>query len=226
MVFLSTPSSRRATKTALEAVRAALISIHALLAEGDTWSGSPGLPARYFYPRPPRGGRHHRGLSQAGRGKISIHALLAEGDAPAYQIIQRHIEISIHALLAEGDSFDGLFDLGQSISIHALLAEGDEAEFQAAQYALISIHALREEGDGGMCPTCAGRCNFYPRPPRGGRRYQTRLRCYEAESLSTPTARRATSKAPAKHAEDEISIHALREEGDSKLADKIGIIIS
>ena len=35
---------------------------------------------------------------------------------------------------------------------------------------LISIHALREEGD--PCRKNAGRKqpNFYPRPPRGGRR--------------------------------------------------------
>ena len=56
----------------------------------------------------------------------------------------------------------------------------------------ISIHALREEGD----PLCAG-CkttekNFYPRPPRGGRR---ELALWDEEKLA-------------------ISIHALREEGD------------
>ena len=33
----------------------------------------------------------------------------------------------------------------------------------------ISIHALREEGDCWCVGSSAGRCNFYPRPPRGGR---------------------------------------------------------
>ena len=49
----------------------------------------------------------------------------------------------------------------------------------------------------------ACRDDFYPRPPRGGRLWRS----------------------DAGHGEL-ISIHALREEGDSKLADKIGIIIS
>ena len=60
----------------------------------------------------------------------------------------------------------------------------------------ISIHALREEGDG--CPFLlpAGRCYFYPRPPRGGRR-----KGHDLLLLGT-----------------HISIHALREEGDSAVS--------
>ena len=57
----------------------------------------------------------------------------------------------------------------------------------------ISIHALREEGDkhGRDAQSARGK-NFYPRPPRGGRRAQIQLRL----------------------ADRDISIHALREEGD------------
>ena len=56
----------------------------------------------------------------------------------------------------------------------------------------ISIHALREEGDS-MCLTFAvKKGNFYPRPPRGGRRLPRQGRCPDPL----------------------ISIHALREEGD------------
>ena len=58
----------------------------------------------------------------------------------------------------------------------------------------ISIHALREEGGATRAPTSAPSCNFYPRPPRGGRRWQ-----------ALPSA--WTWK---------ISIHALREEGDGR----------
>ena len=36
----------------------------------------------------------------------------------------------------------------------------------------ISIHALREEGDRGLPTSCRPHRNFYPRPPRGGRRTQ------------------------------------------------------
>ena len=57
---------------------------------------------------------------------------------------------------------------------------------------IISIHALREEGD--LSPVTGSKRvrNFYPRPPRGGRR----CGLYRAQVNS------------------EISIHALREEGD------------
>ena len=34
----------------------------------------------------------------------------------------------------------------------------------------ISIHALREEGDTALNTVTNGIINFYPRPPRGGRR--------------------------------------------------------
>ena len=56
----------------------------------------------------------------------------------------------------------------------------------------ISIHALREEGDAAHYFTMSCHCNFYPRPPRGGRLF-------------------LYGKLPNK---ENISIHALREEGD------------
>ena len=82
--------------------------------------------------------------------------------------------------------------------------------------------------------------NFYPRPPRGGRRRSAGLRIYTHRFLSTPSARRATAGCfrsdgcvqnfyprpprggrPELEAENEkwedISIHALREEGDLAL---------
>ena len=56
----------------------------------------------------------------------------------------------------------------------------------------ISIHALREEGDLFPFPFPASRRNFYPRPPRGGRRaYAEVIRDMDG-FLSTPSARRAT----------------------------------
>ena len=57
------------------------ISIHALREEGDTRRSKPLTLPHYFYPRPPRGGRH-QGHRQRGQGQeISIHALREEGDA-------------------------------------------------------------------------------------------------------------------------------------------------
>ena len=79
---------------------------------------------------------------------------------------------------------------------------------------MISIHALREEGDHPL-PVCRNwKSNFYPRPPRGGRRQSSFLGCSRFLFLSTPSARRATGSGIAGSTDRRISIHALREEGD------------
>ena len=78
----------------------------------------------------------------------------------------------------------------------------------------ISIHALREEGDQTRPTRSMQSVHFYPRPPRGGRHETFARMCNTMQFLSTPSARRATpATAQAVDAED-ISIHALREEGD------------
>ena len=83
----------------------------------------------------------------------------------------------------------------QIISIHALREEGDVVQKILVQFDLISIHALREEGDSALSSPAAYRLNFYPRPPRGGRR--------ETPVITSPPRK--------------ISIHALREEGDADI---------
>ena len=59
--------------------------------------------------------------------------------------------------------------------------------------------------------------NFYPRPPRGGRRKPTGWCCWWTKFLSTPSARRATGVGVSRQHQRTISIHALREEGDAAL---------
>ena len=61
----------------------------------------------------------------------------------------------------------------------------------------------------------AARGDFYPRPPRGGRRAARLYATPRGLFLSTPSARRAT-RTPPLHPPQRggISIHALREEGD------------
>ena len=81
--FLSTPSARRATLAARDAVKHYLISIHALREEGDVCGTSRTPAAPYFYPRPPRGGRHGAGAQGCQLCGISIHALREEGDVAA-----------------------------------------------------------------------------------------------------------------------------------------------
>ena len=83
--FLSTPSARRATLQCLV-----------------TWSSH-----RYFYPRPPRGGRPDVVIHQAYCCVISIHALREEGDSLRPSDRRGAPDISIHALREEGDIASG-----------------------------------------------------------------------------------------------------------------------
>ena len=78
----------------------------------------------------------------------------------------------------------------------------------------ISIHALREEGDPPSSKSGRPSANFYPRPPRGGRLFCAARAASSRVFLSTPSARRATRAGEPFLLLPEISIHALREEGD------------
>ena len=103
---------------------------------------------------------------------ISIHALREEGDTKAPALFCART-ISIHALREEGDDRGDRHRSGRTISIHALREEGDpERFFFIPKQLLISIHALREEGD-------------YLVAMEG----ET-----DSKFLSTPSARRATSR--------------------------------
>ena len=57
-----------------------VISIHALREEGDCRLFFRSVRRQYFYPRPPRGGRHCTAVLAQGFQRISIHALREEGD--------------------------------------------------------------------------------------------------------------------------------------------------
>ena len=93
---------------------------------------------------------------------------------------------------------------------------GGRPAFQRLQKCVsaISIHALREEGD--LPSILARQKTFYvdPRPPRGGRPPGCTWSMAFAKFLSTPSARRATRDREPERDRLEISIHALREEGD------------
>ena len=103
------------------------------------------------------------------------------------------------------------------ISICTLCGEGDVAQKLGELIDKISIHALREEGDALATDIEVEILNFYPRPPRGGRR-----RCDAAVESNRyfyprpPRGGRRT-ETTAKDIKKWISIHALREEGDVHL---------
>ena len=110
--------------------------------------------------------------------------------------------------------------------------------------ASISIHALREEGDYNPFVHTCFFGYFYPRPPRGGRlvefcqlhqpvvflstpsarraTHNTQIQQYHQKFLSTPSARRATKIWGMGNIIIAISIHALREEGDSACPALVG----
>ena len=104
------------------------------------------------------------------------------------------------------------------ISIHALREEGDELQVFPPEVAVgISIHALREEGDPNGLLIMLDDLDFNPRPPRGGRPRSPSFIVVSRLFQSTPSARRATREIAALKAIKDISIHALREEGDIRL---------
>ena len=154
-------------------------------------------PRRYFYPRPPRGGR-----LLALEGSAGLHPFLSTPSA------RRATEFGVYAWDPD------------RISIHALREEGDHLRPVCKGVIAISIHALREEGDHRHAEGHRQPAHFYPRPPRGGRPVQTSRSVCTKRFLSTPSARRATSKAKYGRILCVISIHALREEGDARSSPK------
>ena len=124
----------------------------------------------YFYPRPPRGGRPSDDGSY-----LTLDSFLSTPSA-------RRATHSCVSLLA-----------GRQISIHALREEGDcsSLPFRRMQPTFLSTPSARRAT---VQPFAVGHdgINFYPRPPRGGRR----------------------QKSASRFRGQPISIHALREEGD------------
>ena len=147
IVFLSTPSARRATPL----LRGFLLFLN------------------YFYPRPPRGGRQseqrkHRkrtaflstpSARRATRLVLSPYSAARFLSTPSARRAtsqnkgaKEKVTISIHALREEGDRRKAIQSLTNLISIHALREEGDHSIFCVySTQVCISIHALREEGD-------------------------------------------------------------------------------
>ena len=240
--FLSTPSARRATKEPRSALEAEGISIHALREEGDAdkvggdvaeimisihalreegdeeetqvftdelaFLSTPSarratytsawneLQEKNFYPRPPRGGR------QLARNQSSASSTFLS--TPSARRATKIIYFSL---------------TDRSISIHALREEGDN--MTSTTYSAIpgiSIHALREEGDLNVARASGGHREFLSTPSaRRATMGDGEAPAFVFLFLSTPSARRATRTGLRFDGENQsISIHALREEGDSR----------
>ena len=149
-----------------------------------------------FYPRPPRGGRPptptraspsttflstpsaRRATVDAGKATIMANLFLSTPSA------RRATEPST----PQSASSDGFLSTPSA-------RRATPANEQDPHRHQISIHALREEGDITSTAGSLTTSDFYPRPPRGGRRLR---------------------RNPTMHSSS-ISIHALREEGDRKI---------
>ena len=172
-----------------------MISIHALREESDAALLLLTTVAHYFNPRPPRGGRHRFVVKFQADVLISIHALREEGDKRSRGQTSRKSDFNPRP--PRGGRPDVLwFAVGPCN---------------------ISIHALREEGDSSSVPFLYLLTDFNPRPPRGGRLFSGPVMLLPYQFQSTPSARRATKEERLRANLSQISIHALREEGDMLL---------
>ena len=185
VVFLSTPSARRATRNSYMFTRF----------------------LRDFYPRPPRGGRQdsetngfriikflstpsaRRATTRPPRPRrwhsISIHALREEGDA-AGDGTSRRMGNFYPRPPRGGRPADGYLFSDQYGFLSTPSARRATDCFAVyVSLCRISIHALREEGDNYAPLLCLLVPYFYPRPPRGGRQQKQRQNLYFQTNYTT-----------------------------------------
>ena len=170
----------------------------------------------HFYPRPPRGGRPRCFFVFAQSFVISIHALREEGDQRHYPQLPPHHHFYPRPPRGGRPYLPPSSLMHCAISIHALREEGDPALWfaKSAQGLFLSTPSARRATAVAVSRKLLIE-HFYPRPPRGGRRNTAYQRAVADIFLSTPSARRATRLLHQRTTESAISIHALREEGDS-----------
>ena len=101
------------------------------------------------------------------------------------------------------------------ISIHALREEGDAAKsmWNAQPAEFLSTPSARRATPPGQVQQIR-HVDFYPRPPRGGRRAQGSGRAAERNFYPRPPRGGRPSSGALPGPALKISIHALREEGD------------
>ena len=225
LLFLSTPSARRATPSSSASFLMSIISIHALCEEGDFWSSARFCGASVFLSTPSarRATRLPGGLGRV--PNISIHALCEEGDVVV--VVVGSVEMlflstpsarrATKSCTATTKSVTNFYPRplrgGRRIPqrlIHndrRFLSTPSARRATQRQHHLrrrrgISIHALCEEGDRRSGCTSQLTQRFLSTPSA---RRATRCTCPEAvaayEFLSTPSARRATRQLSVKRSD-------------------------
>ena len=188
--FLSTPSGWRATVVLVALFPRCFNFYPRPPGGGRPFCISKDICVYNFYPRPPGGGRLSHSMFPRTAETISIHALRVEGDKIAPFVKHLHY-----------------------ISIHALRVEGDKSIFDRLRRRIRNFYP-RPPGDHQHSTRIRPRCNFYPRPPGGGRRRYHNCKVAAILFLSTPSGWRATVSFADRLGKIDISIHALRVEGD------------
>ena len=170
------------------------ISIHALREEGDSSPIFKKVAILNFYPRPPRGGRRGVCAGIVAPELISIHALREEGDPLTSKETRYGQNFYPRPPRGGRRRGDPSPHRQGAISIHALREEGDRCRctLQPGLFRFLSTPSARRATSRWSASWSRAQ-NFYPRPPRGGR--------------PMPPVWPVTPNS--------ISIHALREEGDT-----------
>ena len=195
-------------------------------------------PVFDFYPRPPRGGRPATHGGQTGGSTFLSTPSARRATRAQCTVIRKKRFLSTPSARRATPPWVAAPRRALFLSTPSARRATKAIDDYTMQL-IISIHALREEGDAlGDLPKNA-LVNFYPRPPRGGRRAGIPPSMRVSEFLSTPSARRATSRTSrrcsatvyfyprpprgGRHIHKghprrslAISIHALREEGDQQ----------
>ena len=193
-----------------------IISIHALREEGDSTPTRTKSGLENFYPRPPRGGRL-RGHGQHARKWRFLSTPSARRATQDWAGGDTDDCISIHALREEGDAVVSLPSLARILFLSTPSARRATEMVDAGNNFFADFYPRPPRGGRPLsCRRRRATKNFYPRPPRGGRQCKCGSVFKYKTFLSTPSARRATRCVGVLvHGSEVISIHALREEGDT-----------
>ena len=213
--FLSTPSARRATMHLSRGCGCLRISIHALREEGDARRGSGRDGEPHFYPRPPRGGRPVRNgfeaISELFLSTPSARRATAD-EAPEYDedifLSTPSARRATRAARSGRRPPDPFLSTPSARRATGLSVDpGNTSEFlstpsarrataarRLAPFSLSNFYPRpprggRRQHRAGM----RGKNDFYPRPPRGGRPTKGASFLLPSRFLSTPSARRATT---------------------------------
>ena len=194
-----------------------VISIHALLAESDSWylvgvcllfvflstlslrratsfTGVSWSQPSNFYPRSPCGERLHIGRGCVMIHRISIHALLAESDPPAAASIPFCATFLSTLSLRRATAKSSIAAVPRALFLSTLSLR--RATFRTPRRSKWGTH-------------------FYPRSPCGERRSSSRSWVVVFLFLSTLSLRRATVRRASRQQPAGISIHALLAESDN-----------